>query len=198
MKLIFCILLIKISSIIVYSLKLTCDFKKSSLGKYQLHYKCIATDFDVQSSSQELNEILGTHKEDKTNADIDTLIIKDKIVKYLPKNMQQFLPNVIHLDLNNTGLKIINRNDMEMFPKLKHLYIRHNHIEELPYGLFDNNKQLQFINLNDNKIKQISPNIFDALSRLVSLNIERNICIDSFAMGDDEILKLKQQIQIQC
>jgi Leucine-rich repeat (LRR) protein len=176
----------------------SCDFRSTSFGKFKIHYKCIATEFDVQAPATKLKGIRGTHKDNKTNDDIGILIVQNKTVHYLPHDMQVFMPNLYHLDLNGVGLRTISGSDMQMFPHLKYLYIRHNEIEQLPAGLFDNNNQLQFINLNDNRIKRVAAGVFDAPHHLVSISIEGNACIDNSAMGDSEIATLKGQIVRQC
>lgn len=175
-----------------------CEYQLIKMGKIQLHYNCIATTFGVQKSAVELAGIGGNHKENKTNQDIGILVIENKTCHYLPRNMQNHLPKLYHLDIKNTGLKAINVEDMKMFPRLKYLYIRNNLIETLPVGLFSFNQNLQFINLNDNLIRHVAEFVFDNLPELININIERNVCIDDNAFGDIKIKSLKSDIASKC
>lgn len=161
-------------------------------------YKCKARNLSVRSEGERTTEINGEHQAQKTNSDVQIFIIENQVCHYLPKDLDLHFPKIYHLDIRNTGLKAVTSDDMKMFPMLKHLYIRNNEIEVLPNDLFHHNSLLEFINLNDNKIKQVGSNTFDGLPNLASLDIERNICIDDFALQEDAIKKFKKKIARSC
>lgn len=124
------------------------------------------------------------------------LVMENITCFFLPDNMDSHFPNLNHLDVTNTGLKIITKDNMKMFPHLKYLYIRKNLIENLPPDLFECNKELQFINLSENKIKIVDEKTFDSLPNLISVNMEGNVCIDKSVYND--IVSLKTEIILKC
>lgn len=178
------------------ALELDCDYKMSKVFNKILHYKCTASNFSSVNEATNLLIVNGNHEEALTNQNVDVLIIKNMTCHYLPNDMDIHFPNVNHLDITNSGLKVITKNNMKMFPRLKYLYIRQNPIKTLPSQLFEHNQQLQFINLSDNKIKFIDADVFDVISSLISVNLERNDCIDMSSYND--IDTLKAQIALSC
>lgn len=161
-------------------------------------YKCIAANLSVYSEEERINSVGGLHTAEKVNEDVQILIIADQVCHYLPKDLNLHFPKVYHLDVRNSGLKAVDSERMRMFPKLKHLYFRKNPIEVLPLNLFEHNPLLEFINLSDNRIKAVGRNIFESLNKLTALNIERNACIDGFAIQEETLLKLKAEINRKC
>lgn len=161
-------------------------------------YKCIAKNLTITSEHERISSISGFHKAQKANEDVQILIIENQDCHYLPMNLNLHFPNIYHLDVRNTGLKGVSSEKMEMFPKLRHLYLRNNPIEVLPENLFEHNPLLEFIDLSDNRIKTVGRNIFKPLDKLIALNIERNVCIDGFAIEVESIESLKTEINKKC
>lgn len=161
-------------------------------------YKCIAQNFSILTESERISNVGGIHQQNLTNQDVEIFIIEDQMCVFLPQNIDQHFPKIYHLDVRNTGLEAITSSQMKMFPKLKHLYIRNNPIEVLPANVFQFNPLLEFINLNDNKLKTIGENIFQSLSKLISLSIERNVCIDNFALQEEPLKELIDEVARKC
>lgn len=166
--------------------------------KIQGIYKCIAENLSVYSENERINEVGGLHKALRTNGDVQIFIVEDQVCHYLPKDLNLHFPKIYHLDVNNSSLKAVTAENMKMFPMLRHLYFRNNQIENLQENLFDDNPLIEFINLNDNRIKTVGINIFEPLIKLVALNIERNICIDAFAIEESPLNSLKTEINRSC
>lgn len=175
-----------------------CDFIHIKVMKINGIYKCIAKNLTILSELERISSIGGFHKEQKTSEDVQILIIANQVCHYLPKSLNLHFPKIYHLDVRNSGLKGVNSEQMIMFPKLRHLYFRNNPIEVLPENLFQHNPLLEFIDLSDNRIKTVGRNIFEPLDKLVALNIERNVCIDGFAIEEESIKNLKSEINRKC
>lgn len=175
-----------------------CDYAHIKLLNSGGIYKCEAKNFDNQQQDDEITAVDGLHKAGKTNRDVQILIIENQVCHYLPSGMGVFFPKVYHLDVKNSGLKTITSDNLKTFPKLRHLYFRNNPIESLPEGLFQYNPQLEFITLDDNKIKQVGLNIFDSLQKLISLSMERNVCVDGFALQEEPLRELIREISRNC
>lgn len=175
-----------------------CDFIHIKVMKINGIYKCIAKDLIILSEHESINEIGGLHKAQKANKDVQIFIIENQVCNFLPKNINLHFPNIYHMDVRNSGLKAVSSERMKMFPKLRHLYFRNNPIEFLPENLFEHNPLLEFINLSDNRIKTVGRNLFEPLDKLVALNIERNVCIDGFAIEEEPLKNLKAEINTKC
>lgn len=173
-----------------------CEYKLSKIFNRVLHYKCTANNFKNEIEGAKLVNTIGYHKDSLTNENVDVLMIENMTCHYLPDDMGMHFPNLNHIDVTNTGLKVLTKNNMKMFPHLKYLYIRRNPIKHLLSNLFQHNQELQFINFSDNKIKIINADVFDDISSLISVNLERNVCIDMSTYND--IAALKAQIMIKC
>lgn len=161
-------------------------------------YKCKARNVNVKLANEALTDVNGMHKVNKTTEDVQILIFENQVCHYLPTGIDLHFPKVYHFDVRNSGLKAVTSEQMRMFPLLKHLYIRNNPIEVLPDHLFSHNPFLEFINLNDNRIKQVGVGIFEPLTRLVSLSIERNDCIDGYAMEEETLKNLIAEVGRKC
>lgn len=161
-------------------------------------YKCKARNLNVQHVDEAVTGVTGVHKVNKTTEDVQILIVENQVCYYLPTGINLHFPKVYHLDVRNSGLKAVTSEQMRMFPLLKHLYIRNNPIEVLPGHLFSHNPLLEFINLNDNRIKQVGAEVFEPLIRLVSLSIERNDCIDEYALEEEALRNLIAEVGRKC
>lgn len=161
-------------------------------------YKCKALNVNIQLADEALIGVNGIHKVNKTTEDVQILIFENQVCHYLPTGIDLHFPKVYHFDVRNSGLKAVTREQMRMFPLLKHLYIRNNPIEVLPDHLFSHNPLLEFINLNDNRIKQVGVELFKPLTSLVSLSIERNDCIDGYALEEETLKNLITEVVRKC
>lgn len=161
-------------------------------------YKCKAENLRVQRDNETVTAISGVHKSERTTEDVQILIIENQVCHFLPRNLDSHFPKLYHLDVKNSGLRTVREEQLKMFPKLKYLYIRNNPIEALPENIFKHNPLLQFINLNDNKIKTVGEGIFTGLNDLISLSIERNVCVDGSAMGEEALRELIKEVGEKC
>ena len=161
-------------------------------------YKCIAKDLTIESVNETITNIEGIHKAQKSSNDVNILIVENQIFHHFPKGLDRSFPKVYHLDVNNSSLKAVTQDDMKMFPNLRHLYLRKNQIDVLPNNLFQQNPLLSFINLDNNRIKQVAVNLFEPLTQLISLSIENNDCIDGFALQEEPLRILIEEISKNC
>lgn len=161
-------------------------------------YNCKARNLNVQLADEAVTGVNGIQKVNKTTEDVQILILENQVCYYLPTGFDLHFPKVYHLDVRNSGLKAVTSEQMGMFPLLKHLYIRNNPIEVLPDHLFAHNALLEFINLNDNRIKKVGAEVFEPLTRLVSLSIERNVCIDEYALEEEALRNLIADVGRKC
>lgn len=175
-----------------------CEFIYINVMRIGGIYKCNVTNLNIQSENETMSGVGGVHKAQKQDSDVQILIIENQLCQFLPNDIDRHFPNAYHLDIRNSGLLTVDSKQMKMFPKLRHLYIRNNPIEVLPDNLFEFNPLLEFINLNDNRIKRIGENVFEPLTKLISLSVERNICINNFALEEEPLKELIKEIATKC
>lgn len=178
--------------------EIECDYNYVKVLKVKEIYKCILRDFISVNKTDKITSVGGSHKSNKTNRDVGVLIIENQICHYLPSGFDEHFTNLYHLDVRNSSLIAVDQSTMKMFPKLKVLYLRKNLIEEIPPNLFQFNRLLEFINFDDNRMKKIDGGVFLNLPNIVSISLERNICIDNFAMDEVSRRDLISEIKLKC
>lgn len=119
-------------------------------------------------------EVTRNHLTDKTNDDVLNVIIGDKTVKFIPRHLGAFFPNLESLNMLNSGVEEISRVDLAGMPKLKQLYMESNLITVLENDLFKRNPQLKWISFHDNPIAHVGLDTFKNLDKLVSINLNGN------------------------
>ncbi|CRK86445.1 CLUMA_CG000023, isoform A [Clunio marinus] len=175
-----------------------CEFTLINIMNIKKTYKCTLKNLDISHNNETVHNVTGIHKDEKESKDVNILIIENQVCYYLPNDINLHFPQLYHLDIKNSGLKSITKTEMKMFPKLKYLYIRNNPIEIIPENVFEFNPLLEFISLDDNRIRSIGTNVFGSLNNLISLSVEHNICIDNFAMEEEPLKNLIQEINVKC
>lgn len=180
------------------SLDVNCDFSLIRILKVKETYKCIVRDFILVNKTDKFTSVVGAHKSNKTAADVSVLTLENQICHYLPPEFAVHFPNLFHLDVKNSSLLAVDQSTMKLFVKLKIIYLRGNWIEAIPANLFKFNRFLEFINFDDNRIRRIDVSAFANLPNIVSISLERNICIDNFAMDAIGRNNLTKEIQLKC
>lgn len=87
-----------------------------------------------------------------------------KVIRYIPKNLEQVFEDLIGFRLESTQLKMVTKEDLQPFPELLMFSSVNNHVEFLEEDLFVNNIKLQYVSFRSNKITYIHPNVFNAIS----------------------------------
>jgi Leucine-rich repeat (LRR) protein len=118
-----------------------------------------------------VTEIIGNHQQGFNDNDVERIAIVHQPMDFLPRNMSNFFPNVISIELADLGLTEITREDINGFPKLKQMNLNPNNIRELGNGVFEGNPELEKLALSGNPIKNIAHNVFDNLTKLTLLHM---------------------------
>lgn len=116
------------------------------------------------------------------------------IVKFIPKNIENFFPFLKHLRIGDTRLSEIHQADFKPFPSLTHISFFYNSIQEIEKDLFKFNPLLEFIWFEKNDLKFINPLVFDDLTALTTLDLRNNDCISAFA--DNSRAEVEKVIKI--
>lgn len=118
----------------------------------------------------------------------------------IPRNIAQFFPNLLALELNELGLWRILREDFEAFNQLQSLSLRDNHIQIIDSNLFDGNSQLQSIDLNNNPLRHVAHNVFSRMTALTTLHMTgAKMChSESVDVNRAGVVALTTRIAVNC
>ncbi|KAG5676472.1 hypothetical protein PVAND_006304 [Polypedilum vanderplanki] len=157
----------------------------SFLLTFYLHYS-ISVEFNCiylnsNTCKIEKDEILTksdqfvTNVNPSTASSITTFDARYSIIKYFPRNLSKFFPNVFCIFLEKALLEI-HKEDLEQFPNITCLYLSNNEIRVLEKDVFIYNTKLEILFLSDNKIYYVDSNVFSHLKNLKNLGFSNNIC----------------------
>jgi len=196
----FLILLTLTSINLSSSVNIQCEFKKTS--KYTpmpFHYVCIVNGkLKVLEPGTKVDQIEGSHTDDRVNKDVLGIHIKYAKMNFLPNGFEIFFPDFTVLTILSSKLKEIRQYDLKPFLKLQYLMIDSNLLEFLEKDLFKYNKGLIYFNVNNNKIKRIDEKLFDDLKQLNFLNLLSNDCISMFGHGKNRVARIIKTVKEQC
>jgi Leucine-rich repeat (LRR) protein len=144
-------------------------------------FRCFVTNFEITSFNKTITTINHEFRSIAAKENVTILIFSSQTVKFFPKGINKFFPNINRLDVDNCQLKKINKTDLEVFPELRELTLADNNIEVLEDDLFSENRELYYIWLSNNKIKFVGENTFASLKHLETLYLEHNLCISDKA-----------------
>jgi hypothetical protein len=118
-------------------------------------YASFINSFKTFSPIREVQAIHGVHKQGKSHCDVEWVRIRTTL-KYFPRGIADFYPNMTKLDASNCGLKKICREDLRGFENLQELNLSHNNLTTVPDDLFVDTPKLKSISFYNNNIKFMS------------------------------------------
>ena len=203
--------------------KLNCEFIDARYDLFAELYTCYVPSLFSYNTHNNLtiDGYSGVHKQNKNDADVKAIWIRDTNTKYIPTNLGSFsnLTALIILDTQLVEIKYKDFNGMQdleeiriinsklssvpldafsTLTKLRFINLGLNEIEELPNGIFKNNLEMEEIHLNGNRIKYLGTEIFKSLNKLHYVDLGWNICVDTNYNGTTQINQLKNDIKMRC
>jgi len=125
-----------------------------------------------------VTEIIGTHKNSKSNSDVKQVFIKFQNVPYLPLNLNEFFPNLETFYIMKSNVQHLMNGDLDGLNRLKIFDVSHNPIEQLSEEFFKGQKTIEKISFYDCHIKKVNRGALDDLTNLRSMFFDLNPCID--------------------
>lgn len=145
-----------------------CTFALSISGDY---YYCILEDIVVTDPAANVT-FGGLHIGDKTNNDVDTIVIVNSTTPFMIPEMFTTFPNVDDLTIENSNLESI---EIPEFIQLNWLDIYLNNVTTISSNSFRNQSNLFFLFLDSNNIESIDADAFDWIgSGAFYLSLYRN------------------------
>lgn len=183
----------------VTSITIHCTYNNGDgWGILDGQYVCLASSFESATEKTMVDGFVGDHLSEKYDRDVKLLFMQGKSIKYMPKNIARYFPNLEGLCLYDTDVAEITREDLKPFPGLKAFYLRNSNLTTLGPNLFEFNPKLKYIDFSDNQISGIARNVFHGIEDLNVVELSGNTCISFNASNEQEILEMMRMIGEEC
>lgn len=159
-------------------------------------YTCTGT---VSGTGSFVLNVRGTHLAGRTDADVAGVsIYNSQVSRQLPRNFNNFFPNVQAFDYVFGTLSAISANDLRQFPDLRMLSLFGNDIALIDGNLFSNTPNINWIELSNNRITNVGEGAFANLTNLNFVLFQRNACYDVLATTPESINELHETMRSEC
>ena len=150
---------------------LTCDINKDSDGVYNICH--------VANQVPKSGEITFNKRGSRSyvsNEDITEVVIINTTITEIPASIFTTFPNIITLNLDNTGIRNWNRGTFKVqgISLLSRLLVKNHPVNRLTKSTFKDVLNLYVLRFNNCSITEISPQAFNHLTKLVHLSLYRN------------------------
>lgn len=184
-----------------FGLSIQCIFERNSHGDYGCF---VGKMWDV--NEQKLTYVNGVHSRwmDDTNVKIlsfsDQHIKDSRKLKYFPRNIQSFFPNIEKIMIaSENDIAEISSDYLKPFTNLSFLFMKRSKIHSLPGDLFTNNKKLEKISFEHNVLlEHVGKDFLANLTKLETVWFQNSGCIDDQAHDLDEMIELKENLLNHC
>jgi Leucine-rich repeat (LRR) protein len=149
---------------------LNCNYNELNNEKYS----CNARDLKVKIENSTIENPNGNHKRGKRDSDVNSLIISNQDVKYIPNGISNHFPQLKELTIENSGLVKINQAPLRNLPHLNKLIIRGNDIYHIEPTALNDIPQLEHLDLSQNNIMDIPIKFLEEMPKLKILNLNDN------------------------
>ncbi|CAO1407418.1 unnamed protein product [Diamesa serratosioi] len=148
----------------------TCEFK----DMYE-EYICKTHDLMIAHEDMDLDRVIGSHLDSRTNQDVKELIFSNSHMAFISNSIFTRFANVETVRIQNMKLQQLKKGVFMAAQNVKLLVLGENNIETLGYHLFHGMKSLTILMMNSNKIKNISFHAFHELPLLEKLSLKDNL-----------------------
>lgn len=147
-----------------------------------------------------LTQVSNNHMIGRNNSDVHLLIIRDQLqLSVIPRNINQFFPNLEAIMINNTRINEFSRIELEGLANLKQFHFGDALVTKLGNDLFIENPLMDSIRFENNPIQHIAQQIFDHLRSLVRLTFINTTCVDDLvATNRTGVLNTMFQVIVNC
>ncbi|CRL03192.1 CLUMA_CG016786, isoform A [Clunio marinus] len=131
-------------------------------------YTCTGR-IDFIGDPKNVSNVSQNHIEGRNNIDVLGIFVENQTLGFLPRNIDNFFPNLESLVFRHTRIENLFPSDLRVFPNLIQIDLRGNFIRQLDFHFFKNNLRLSAISFNCNPLNHIGHGVFDVLDELTSL-----------------------------
>ncbi|KAG5684223.1 hypothetical protein PVAND_013461 [Polypedilum vanderplanki] len=154
-----------------FLIDLNCEFHEDD-NKFS--YSCFVRNLKIATENATIDNIKGEHKPGKSKYDVDSLIITNQNMRFLPNDISNQFPYLKELIVDNSKLTNVNKAPFKNLPHLTKLVIKGHDIENISPYAFENIPQLEELDLSKNNLRELPFGIFEKLPNLKTLNLNDN------------------------
>lgn len=181
---------------IAVSYNLECKFESTLWGNGVSGKQCTAKNVLITEPNQVITSVNG--QAGLIDRDVKMIAIYSQLVKFLPKKLETYFPELTGIAVYGSKLKSIDKTDLKPFGKLRYLSVPSNDLETLSDDLFEFNLELRACEVFDNNLKFVGGNIFSNLKSLEMAQFRNNICISQDVYTPNGLPSLIQQLKKNC
>jgi hypothetical protein len=167
-------LFLTLNSVQVFSIKIDCIIKLRSYFENGDIYSCRAENFEISQRNVKISSIDGKHGDGKSNADVETFIIYNLKVKFLPTGIKDFFPRLKEFLIEKSQLEEIERKSFESMSTLEAVSLADNKISSIPEDLFYDLTQLKILWIGGNLLKTFPANLLMNQKKLKEFDMQKN------------------------
>ena len=134
-------------------MEVTCEYK---LARSDTKYICHVSSGSITQPRTQITNFIGNHIKNRTNKNVNEIIIKDLVVNFFPRGIPNLFPGIVDLSLQNCGLKEISRKDLQGLSSLRSMNFDNNKLRRLPDDLFIDTPKLVWISVENNLLMSLT------------------------------------------
>jgi hypothetical protein len=174
---------------------------------YSPHFEVIGTVYEcmtfplIVGGGQNVASVTGSHQMGMTDSNVQMLFLTgNDALSFVPRGIREFFPNVIAIEMANTGLEVLDGNEFVDLPQLQWLTIRNSILKRISGDLFVPSPSLAFVDFKSNFINHIGENLFAPLnpSSMSFVGFTLNWCINQEANNPTQIATLIENLKRLC
>ena len=142
-------------------------------------YTCNAENVTTTFNDRNVTEISGVHLAGMDNNAVRFLSIFHQNCHFIPRNLDQFFPNLEDLTIRKSNIQFLLTGDLDGLNKLKTFDVASNPIDHIGEDFFSGHSSLTSISFHYCNIKKVDFGAFNDLKNLSDIDFEFNECIDS-------------------
>jgi Leucine rich repeat len=148
---------------------------------------------------QNVTDVSQNHLTGRSNEDVQGIVIENQALRFAPRNLNQFFPNLEAFDIYRSQIEVITKEDLENFSNLTQLNLPGNRIQSLAGNLLEGNPLLSAISFSENPIQHVDYKVFDHLEDLNTLSFMSTSCTSMFHMNNrGGVLHLMFMLLVSC
>lgn len=176
----------------------SCKFRIANFSYLNSAYFCPATVIFSEDGNPSLVEIRGDHLAGYSNFQVEALDVQNQDLRWIPKDIGSFFPNIRVIQWINSNLWEISSADLWQFPNLMVLDLQKNKIVSLESSLFAFTPKILTMSFDSNLLYHVGEDLLTSLKFLKSVYIRNNPCINYYAVSGSEIEYLIKNLHIRC
>lgn len=182
----------------VSSIVLDCEYNLYQGWPINDLYECEVKGLQVVQDNVIVTGVSQNHQNGKSNANVEALRVNYQTMNYLPKNIENFFPNLKGIRVSNSTLLTWRRQDISPFPHLLFFYLDKNQILSIEGDLLNENPGVEYISFSENPMMHIGPNLFSPLKTVRKIHCNLCKCINKAATTLEDIDGMKLALAVNC